>query len=148
MSLKETLEADQKRAMKERDKQTLSTLRMVTAAIKNAEIEAQGALSDADVERIIARQVKQLQDSIKDFAAGGRDDLLARAKVEEALLASYLPEQLSDEELADIVAATVNDLGAASPADMGKVMGAVMGKVNGRADGNRVRAAVQNALST
>jgi hypothetical protein len=147
MSLKETLQEDVKQAMKDRDQEKLSVLRMVMAAVKNAEIEKQTELSDEQIEEVVGRQVKQLQDSMKDFEAGGRDDLLKKAHAERTLLQTYLPEQLSDEELEAIVDKIIADMGTATSADMGKIMGVVMGQAKGRTDGNRVRAIVQKKLS-
>jgi len=147
MTLRTIILEDQKKAMKERSKQKLSTLRMLTSAIKNVEIEKQHELSDEEVLEVIARQAKQLKDAMKDFESGGRDDLLEKTKSELGVLEAYLPEQLSDEELEKVVKATAEKVGASSSADMGKIMGAVMGQVKGKADGNRVRAIVQKLLS-
>jgi uncharacterized protein len=146
MTLKEQLLSAQKDAMKAKDSETLSTLRMVWSAVKNEEIKAQEELNDAKVQEVIAKQVKQLKDATKDFAAGGRDDLVESTNKEVAILEAYLPEQMSDEDLKKIVDETVAGFGEVSPADMGKLMGAVMGKVKGQADGNRVKEMVSAVL--
>lgn len=147
MTLRNTIFEDQTAAMKARDEARLSTLRMLTAAIKNAEIEKKRELSDDEAQDVVARQAKQLSDAMKDFESGGREDLLTKTKAELGVLRAYLPKQLGDDELRAVVEEVVAQTGATSAADMGKVMGAVMGKVTGQADGNRVRALVEEALS-
>jgi len=128
MTLQERVQADIITAMKAKDAPTLQTLRQLSAAIKNAIIDHTGEFTDEDVVAVVSRQVKQLKDAIKDFAAGGRDDLVKQNEKEIAVLEVYLPEQLSDEELTALVKESVAETGALSPSDMGKVMGAVMGK--------------------
>lgn len=147
MSLLETVHRDRVVAMKEKSERRLSVLRMLAAAIKNEEIEKRGAIDDAAVVAIISRQVKQTKDARTDFVKSGREDLVAQADEELAILSSYLPEQMLDEELQSIVLETIQDLGASSLADSGKVMGAVMGKVKGKADGNRVKEIVGRLLN-
>ncbi len=147
MSLKETLLQDQIQAMKNKESDRLTTLRMVLAAIKNTEIDSKEELDDEKIQGIIATQVKQLKDALKDFETGGRSDLIEKTKTEISLLETYLPEQMSDEELKTIVSETLSQVGASSPADLGKVMGAVMGKVKGKADGNRVRSIAMELLN-
>lgn len=144
MSLLQDITNARNTAMKQRDAEKLSVLRILCAAVKNEEIEKGGDLSDEAVQNVIARQVKQLKDSMKDFAEAGREDLAAKAEFELGVLKQYLPEQLSDEELQKIV----NDMHAemGDGANLGALMGRVMGAVKGRADGNRVREMVQAAL--
>lgn len=139
MSLREQLVEDQKTAMRAKDSETLSILRMVMAAIKNTEIDKGVVLDDVAIQDVIARQVKQLADAAKDFKAGGRQDLLDQNEKEMALLNRYLPAQLSDEELEEIVRNVMTDLGTTSKQDFGKIMGAVTAHTKGKADGNRVR---------
>lgn len=139
MSLREQLMDDQKTAMKAKDSETLSILRMVMAAVKNTEIDKGVVLDDAAIQDVIARQVKQLVDASKDFKAGGRDDLFEQNEKEIALLNRYLPAQLNDAELEEIVQKIIADLGTNSKQDFGKIMGAVTAQTKGKADGNRVR---------
>lgn len=148
MSIKQTLQDAQKEAMKAKDSESLSTIRQVLSAIKNEEISSGGELKDEQIQTVIARQVKQLKDALKDFEAAGRDDLAGQNKKEIALLEGYLPAQLSDEELETIVKETIAQTGATGPQDLGKVMGAVMGKVKGQADGNRVREMATKLFTT
>lgn len=147
MSLREQIQQDQKEAMKARDEMKTSSLRMLWAAVKNAEIEKKEELTNEEIQAIITRQVKQLKDALKDFTAGGRMDLAGQNEKEISLLSSYLPEQMSDEDLKKIVQSTIEKVSASSPADIGKVMGAVMQEVKGQADGNRVREVVSSLLN-
>ncbi|MBT7928912.1 GatB/YqeY domain-containing protein [Candidatus Peregrinibacteria bacterium] len=142
MNLQEQIQADIIVAMKAKENKKLTTLRGLTAAIKNAIIDHDGDFTNEDTEKIVARQVKQLKDAMKDFEAGGREDLVEQNKIEISVLETYLPEQMSDEELQEIVSQVIFETGASSPADMGKIMGKVMAKVQGKADGNKVKEAV------
>lgn len=146
MSLQATIDQAKIAAMKEKNQEALSTLRMLSSAIKNAEIEKQSALTDEEVQAVIARQVKQLRDANTDFQSSGRTDLVEKTNAEIALLETYLPAQMSDEELQAIVKATAEEMGVTAKADMGKLMGAVMKKVAGQADGNRVKEMVTAVL--
>lgn len=146
MSLKEQIMEAQKQAMKEKNAEVLSTIRMLTSAIKNEEIDSRTELTDEQVQQVVARQVKQLNDSIVDFQKGGREDLVTQAAKEVQLLTTFLPEQLSDAELQLIVKEVIEAAGATSAQDVGKVMGTVMQKVKGKADGQRVRAMVSTLL--
>lgn len=146
MSLRDQLMNDLKTAMKEKNSDTVSALRMIMAAVKNEEIDRGSALEDADIQAAIARQVKQLNDAMKDFGAGGREDLVAQSAKEIALLNTYLPKQLSDDELEAITKAVMEKLGTSSKQDFGKIMGAVVAETKGKADGSRVKDAV-NRLS-
>lgn len=130
--------------MKNRDTATLSVLRVLCSEMKNEEIEMKAELSDEKVQQLVARQVKQLKDAMQDFAAGGRDDLVAQNKQEIDILSRFLPEQLSDEALLSIVKQVVADAGEKT--NVGQIMGVVMKQVQGRAEGNRVREMVQSLL--
>lgn len=143
MTLREQLMEDQKQAMRDKNSERLSTIRMVMAAVKNTEIDRGTVLEDVEIQEVIARQVKQLADAVKDFIAGGRADLVEQSNKEMSLLAGYLPQQLSDEELESIIEKTMTDLGTKNKQDFGKIMGAVTGQTKGRADGNRVKDIVQ-----
>ncbi|HAA38016.1 MAG TPA: aspartyl-tRNA amidotransferase [Firmicutes bacterium] len=140
------IQADMKQAMKAGDKKQVSTLRMLIAAIKNESINQRRELSEEETVTVINREIKQRRNAIAEFKKGGRDDLAAENEQEIAILERYLPEQLSDEELAAIVRQAVKEVNAASLRDMGKVMGRVMPQVKGKADGTRVQAAVKEIL--
>lgn len=146
MSLAERLNDDMKQAMKAQDKFRLSTIRMVRASVKNQEIELRRPLEDNEVLEILSREVKQRKDSLQEFTKAGRDDLTKDLEAEIAIIAQYLPEQLTEEEIKAIVTQTIQETGASSKADMGKLMGALMPKVKGRADGKLVNQIVQQSL--
>ena len=149
MSLKDKLTADMKDAMKAREagKLRLSVIRLVRGAIRQQEIDGQKELSDEDVLGVISKEVKQRRDSIEDFKKGGRDDLVAEAEAEIAILMEYLPQQLSEDEVRNLVKEAIAASGAASPKDMGKVMKELMPKVKGRADGKLVNGIVKELLA-
>ena len=149
MSLKDKLTADMKDAMKAREagKLRLSVIRLVRGAIRQQEIDGQKELSDEDVLGVISKEVKQRRDSIEDFQKGGRDDLVAEAEAESAVLMEYLPQQLSEDEVRNLVKEAIAASGAVSPKDMGKVMKELMPKVKGRADGKLVNGIVKELLA-
>jgi len=147
MSLRNKIQEVQHAAMKSKEKELLTTMRLVWSAIKNKEIEKKSELNDEEIQEVIAKQVKQLQDALKDFEAGGRSDLVKQAKSEIEILNVYLPEKISEEKLREIVDEVIGDVGATTPQDIGKVMGVVMKKVKGQADGNQVREIVSKKLS-
>lgn len=146
MLLRDEIQEQQYAAMKAGDADKLSIVRLLMSAIKNEEIAKKRTLDDEEVQGVAARQVKQLQDALVDFQVGKRDDLIKKTKAEIDWLSQFLPKQLSDSELAQIVNATITELGVVSPQDTGKVMGAVMKKIKGQADGNRVRELVAQKL--
>lgn len=146
MRILEQVQADQITARKEKNADRLSILQVVLAAIKNEQINKQKELTDEEVCAVIALMVKRLKDSLPDFEKAGRTDLLHKTQQEISVLESYLPTQLSNEELTAIVSSALAEL-APDARDMGKIMGAVMPKVKGKADGTRVREAVQRLLS-
>lgn len=148
MSLRERIETDLRTAMKARDTDTVGALRMALAAIKTeaAEAGSGGEVPDERVEELLGQQVKQREDSAEAYEDGQRDDLATKERREAEILRSYLPEQLSDDELATVVDETITEVGAHGSGDFGRVMGAVMPKVKGRADGKRVNAAVRERL--
>jgi uncharacterized protein YqeY len=146
MSLGERLNEDMKQAMKSQDKFKLSVIRMVRSSIKNLEIDLKRTLDDNEVLDVLGREVKQRKDSLQEFEKAGRDDLADSLKAELVILAEYLPQQLTEEEVKAIVQETIEQVGASSKADMGKVMTALMPKVKGRADGKIVNQFVQQLL--
>jgi uncharacterized protein YqeY len=144
MSIRSNITDAQKEAMKNKDVLTLSVVRMVYAAIRNSEIDKGRELVDEEVITILRQQNKQQLDAIKDFESGARHDLVEKANLEIEVLKKFLPEELSDEEI-KVVIETVLSQNSGSPA-MGIVMGIVMKELKGRADGNRVRALLENRL--
>lgn len=148
MGLREQLREDLKSAMRAGDATRRGTIRMLEAAIKNAEIEKRGQeLPEADVLAILQRQVKQRRDSIEQFERGGREDLAEIERAEIAVIEDYLPEQLSEEEIEAAARRVIEQIGASGPGDRGKVMGPLMKELRGKADGSAVNAAVSKLLS-
>ncbi|MCR2803183.1 GatB/YqeY domain-containing protein [Paenibacillus soyae] len=146
MNLSERLNDDMKQAMKSQDKFKLTTIRMMRASVKNMEIELKRPLEDNEVLDILSREIKIRKDSLQEFQKAGRDDLVTGLAAEIEIISQYLPEQLTEEEIQEIVRQTIQELGASSKAEMGKVMGALMPKTKGRADGKLVNKAVQQFL--
>ena len=137
--------------MREKNATKLGVLRLLKAALTNATIEkggGQGELSDADATQVIRKQIKQRQDSIESFEKGGRAELAAKEKEELSILQSYLPQQMSADELSKIVREAIAEVGASSKAQMGTVMKTLQTKVAGRADGKTLSAEVQKQLSS
>ena len=147
MHLKDQITEDMKTAMRARDSARLSTIRLLLAAIKQREIDERIELVDADVLAVIDKMIKQRRDSIAQFSAGGRADLVDKETAELKVLEGYLPQRLSAEEVAAEVAKIVAEVGAKGPGDMGKVMGAVKTRLAGKADMSIVSAAVKQALT-
>ncbi|MGI4857742.1 MAG: GatB/YqeY domain-containing protein [Janthinobacterium lividum] len=147
MSLKEQITEDMKTAMRARDSERLGTIRLLLAAIKQREVDERIVLDDAAVTAIVEKLIKQRRDSIEQFGAAGRDDLVQKETAELAVLAGYMPQQLDDAEIDAQVSAAVSALQASGPQDMGKVMGRLKGELAGRADMTRVSARVKAALS-
>ena len=146
MSLKEQLTADMKDAMKNKEKDRLAVIRMVRGAIRQQEIDGQKELGEDDVIAVISKEVKMRRDSIEEFKKGGREDLVEKTQAEIDVLMPYLPAQLSEDEVRELVKAAVEQTGASTPKDMGKVMGVLMPKVKGRADGKMVNTIVKSFL--
>lgn len=140
------LQQDLREAQLARDEIKVSTLRLLLSEIKNAQI-AKGELSDQDIISIIGREVKKRKEAAAGFRSGGREDSAQKEEAELKILQSFLPVQLSNEELTKIIESSINELGATSAQDMGKVIGAVMGKVAGQADGATVSALIKEKLS-
>lgn len=146
MSLKDKIKQDYLTAYKAKEETKVSVLRMLQSAIKNAEIESKEEMLDGDVVKVIQKEIKQRQDSISSYKSGGRDDLANIESEELTILETYLPKQLSDQEIDEIVAGVIKVVGATSKQDFGKVMGATMPKVAGKTDGNKVSASVNRLL--
>ncbi len=147
MSLLETLNSDLIVALKKGDKNRVEVIRGLKSDIKYKEIDKREPLTEEDVLGVLAAAAKRRRDSIEQFQRGGRDDLVLKESSELEIITSYLPQQLSDEELQGIVGATLLEIGAKTPADLGKAMKEIMPKVKGRADGNRVRQIIALKLS-
>jgi len=148
VSVLDTLNNDLKEALRAGDKRRLEVIRGLKSDIRYKEIEAKGSeLSDADMIAVIASAAKRRRESIEQFRKGGREDLATKEESELEIISTYLPKQLSDDEIREIVAEVIAASGASSPADTGKVMKEVMPKVKGKADGNRVKQMVAEKLT-
>ena len=147
MTLKERITEDMKAAMRASEKERLSTIRMLQAAIKQREVDERITLDDAQVIAVLEKMVKQRRESVLAFEQGGRADLADKEKAEIALLQVYLPAQLSEAEVDALIRDAIASTGATSMKDMGKVMGAVKAKAAGRADMGAVSARIKAALS-
>jgi uncharacterized protein YqeY len=146
MSLKIQLETDMKNAMREGDKPKRDALRMLLAAIKQEEIDSRTNLDDEGVTTILSRQVKQRRESIVDYEKAGQPDQVAKEQYEMALIESYLPQMMSQEEIEPIVAQIIADLGVTDVKGVGQVMGKVMAELQGKADGRLVSQIVRQQL--
>ncbi len=146
MSLKARITEDMKAAMRAGEKERLGVIRMLQAAIKQREVDERIALDDAQVTAVLEKMVKQRRESIAQFEAGGRGDLVAKETAELTLLQGYLPAQLSDSELDALIAAAIAQTGATSVKDMGKVMAILKPKVQGRTDMGALSARIKSAL--
>jgi len=142
----EQLNHDMKQAMKDKSALKLSVIRMVKATIKNEEIKLGRDLSDDEVLTILTRELKQRRDSLHEFEKAGREDLATKTRDEMDIILAYMPAQLSEEEIRQIIREAVVAVGATSKKEMGKVMGAIMPKVKGKADGNLVQRIVSEEL--
>ena len=147
MGLKARIQEDMKSAMRAGEKEKLANIRMVMAAIKQREVDERIELDDAQVLSVIDKMIKQRRESVAQFKAGGRADLVAKEEAELAQLAAYMPAQLSDSELDAMIAEAIAATGAASIKDMGKVMAAIKAKAAGRADMGAVGARIKARLS-
>ena len=147
MSVLDQLNQDMKAAMKAKDKAKLKTIRMLKASLQNEKLAKQDDLTEQEELDILAREKKQRLDSLQEFKQAGRDDLVDEVEEELAIVAEYLPEPLSDDEVKEIIQSVIDSVDASGMQDMGKVMGAVMPKVKGRADGNFVSEVVKAKLS-
>jgi len=147
MNLNEKLTADLKVAMKEKNKVKKDVIIMIRSDIKQWEVDKRQDVSDEDVIQIISKQVKQRKDSIEDFEKSGREDLVEQNRKEIEILHSYLPTQLTEEEIRGIVKEAIEKVQPKSKSDMGKIMGMVMPQVKGRGDGKLVNKIVNEELT-
>ncbi len=147
MTTRERIESDFTREFKARNASAVSTLRMLRAAVKNLEIDKMKTLEEAEVVDVVGREVKKLRDSLESFKTGGREDLVEQARQEIALIETYLPAQLDDAALNDMVQKTAASMGPLTEKDFGRLMKEVMKVTAGKADGQKVSAAVKAALA-
>ena len=147
-NLKQKLNDDLKQAMRSGDKVKRSSIRLLMAAISNAEIARQATLEDADIFGIIAKEVRQRHESIEAFKRGNRQDLVAQEEAELAVLQEYLPQQMTREEIVEAARRVIVELGAEGLGDKGKVMPKLIAQLKGRADGREINAVVSELLST
>ena len=148
MSLKEQLQDDMKAAMRAKEKDRLTTIRMAQAAIKQKEVDEQTTLDDTQVLAVLEKMVKQRRDAISQYENAGRNDLADKEKQEITFLEVYMPTKMDDAEIEALVDSAVNSTGAAGPQDMGKVMGIVKSQAQGRADMGKVSQIVKSKLNS
>ena len=146
-NLKQKLTGNLKQAMRDGDTVKRSTLRLLMASIGNAEIARRTTLEDADILGIIAKEVRQRQESIESFKQGNRPDLVAKEETEMAVLQEYLPQQMTREEVVKAARQVIGEVGAQGPGDKGKVMPKIIAQLKGRADGREINAVVTELLS-
>ena len=146
MTLREKIEDDIRQAMRSQNRQRLDALRFLKSAIQLVEKDQQKALDDTGVTEVIAKQVKERRESIRMFEEGGRSDLVAKESAELAVLEEYMPPQMSAEQLATLIRDVIQEVGAETPRDKGRVMGRLMPQVRGLADGAQVNALVDEIL--
>lgn len=144
--MKSQIAADLKQAQLKKDQLTTATLRLLLSELKYAEIAKTAALTDPEIITVIHYEVKKRRESITAFTLANRPDLASREEQEAKVLAAYLPEQISDSELTNLIETTITELGATTLADMGKVIGQIIPKISGRAEGSRVSALVKAKL--
>ena len=144
--LKREIDRDLKEALKKRDSLRLNVLRMLKSDIRYKEIEKRSKLSDDEIISVLSSSIKKRKDSIQQFEKGEREDLASREKAELDVISKYLPQQLTQEELWDIISQAIEEAGAAGPSSLGTVMKAVMPKIKGRADGKKVNQMVSSQL--
>lgn len=147
-ALKERIQDDVKQAMRDKDKDRLGTLRMLSAAIKQKEVDDRVELTDEDVLNVIDKMAKRYRDSIEQYRQAGRDDLVEKETTELNIISEYLPEQLNDTDLEALIRKAIEDTGASGMQDMGKVMAELKPKVQGRADMGHVSAKVKSLLGS
>lgn len=147
-ALKEQINDQVKVAMREKDKERLGALRLITAAIKQKEVDERIELDDTQVLAVLDKMCKQLRDSIQQYQDAGRDDLVAREEAELAVIQQFMPQPLNDDEVTALIQQAIDATGAASMQDMGKVMGQLKPKLQGRADMGQVSARVKELLNT
>jgi len=147
MSLKDQLSEAMKQAMKQKQQLRLSVIRLARAAIKNTEIDRKQELDDSGVIEVLAREVKQRRDSIEEYRKANRDDVVADLEEEIVVLLEFLPQQMTEEEIRELLTRVIAEVGAQTPKDIGKVMGKVAPLIKGKADGKQVNQILQQMLN-
>jgi len=147
VDLKTKLAEDLQNAMKQREAVKTSTLRLLISAIRNKEIEKKKSFADGDVLEVIQAEAKSRKESIDQYTQAGRKDLADKEAAERTVLQAYLPEPMSEQQLRELVQATLQEVGAKGPQDMGKIMSVLMPKIKGRADGRQAQQVIQQILS-
>ncbi|ACH66570.1 GatB/YqeY domain-containing protein [Aliivibrio fischeri] len=147
MALIEQLKEEQKLAMKAKDKLRLGTIRLALSEIKQREVDGQTTLSDDEIIAVLTKMVKQRRDSVSQFTAAGRDDLAEKESAEITVLEDFMPQALTDEEVAELLDKAIAESGAAGMQDMGKVMGVLKPQIQGRADMGKVSQLVKSKLA-
>lgn len=148
MSLLSRLNDDMKTAMKAKDKESLQVIRMIKSSIQNEQIKEGRDLTEDEELTVLSREMKQRRDSLHEFEEAGRDDLAEKVKSEIVIVEKYMPEQLSEDDIRQLVQEAITQTGASSVKEFGKVMGVIMPKVKGKADGNQVNAIVKELLQS
>ena len=148
MSLKSRIQDDAKSAMRAHEREQLATLRLVTAAIKQIEVDERIELNDEQVLAVLDKMMKQRRESLEQYEKAGREDLAETERFEMALIQGYLPEPLEEAELTELITSTISEVGASSIRDMGSVMSALRSRVQGRADMKAVSQAVKTQLTS
>ena len=146
MTMKFRLDEDMKQAMRDRDVVRRDIIRYLRSEIRNQEIKERKELDDQGVTQVLSRQAQQRRDSIEIYKEAGREDLVEKEQGELTLILSYLPQQMSADEITELVQQVIAEVGASGPGDMGKVMGAIMPRVRGKAEGREVNDIVQQTL--
>lgn len=146
-TLDETLSNDMKEAMRAREAERLSTIRMLMAALKNAQIEAMHPLNDEEATAVLRKQAKMRRDSIEQYRKGGREDLASKEEAELGVIEGYLPAALTEEQIRDVVRAAIAETGASGPKEMSVVMRGAMARLSGQADGRVVQGIVRDELA-
>ncbi|MEY8445121.1 GatB/YqeY domain-containing protein [Enterococcus ratti] len=148
MSLLSRLNDDMKTAMKAKDKESLQVIRMIKSSIQNEQIKEGHDLTEEEELTVLSREMKQRRDSLHEFEEAGRDDLAEKVKSEIAIVEKYMPEQLSEADIRQLVQKAITQTNASSVKEFGKVMGVIMPKVKGKADGSQVNAIVKELLQS
>ncbi len=148
MTMKSRLEDDLRQAMRDRDTLRRDVIRYMRSEIRNQEIRVQDDLDDQGVIQVLSRQAQQRRDSIEAFSEANRNDLVEKEQAELAIIIEYLPQQMTRDEITELVHQVVTEVGAEGPGDMGKVMSRIMPQVRGRAEGREVNAIVMEILSS
>jgi hypothetical protein len=147
MGLLEKITDDMKKAMKNKNKDRMQVLRLLRSDLKKAKIDKKGEFTEEDAMNVITKAAKNRKESIESYKKGDREDLVEAEQKELEVIEEYLPEQMSDEEIKGLVDEVIEETGASSMQDIGKVMGSIMPKVKGKADGSKVQAIVRSKLS-